>query len=261
MRFYVPVRPSNLSRVTVVRIETRRAEYQDVEPMRGLYRQEFDCQIIHDSILARGMADPYLILAGGRVAGYGGVWNRFDVGRVMEFYTLPHLRAIAPAMFREFVAVSQATSIEAQTNMPLMLLILLDFATAVRSENVLFEDAFVTNLPCPSGVFRASVPEDQGKGPEGEWVVECDAAVVAAGGFLCHYNPPYGDVYMAVTEAERRKGFGSYIVQEIKRVCYEAGRRPAARCNATNAVSRRTLEKAGFLPCGRLLAGDLVRPA
>ena len=53
-----PVRPSNTSRVTVVRIETRRAEYQDVEPMRGLYRQEFDCQIIHDSILARGMADP-----------------------------------------------------------------------------------------------------------------------------------------------------------------------------------------------------------
>ena len=55
-----------------------------------------------------------------------------------------------------------------------------------------------------------------------------------------------------------QQGFGSYLVQELKRVCYEAGKKPAARCNADNVASRRTLQKAGFLPCGRLLVGDVT---
>ena len=62
---------------------------------------------------------------------------------------------------------------------------------------------------------------------------------------------------MAVVEGERRKGYGSYLVQEVKRVCYEAGKRPSARCNRDNVGSRRTLEKAGMLPCARLLAGKV----
>jgi hypothetical protein len=95
------------------------------------------------------MADPYLILVDGRVGGSGGVWNRFDVGRVMEFYTLPDLRVRAQPMFREFLAVSQATSIEAQTNIPIMLLMLCDFAADIAVANVLFEDAVVTSLPVP----------------------------------------------------------------------------------------------------------------
>jgi len=39
-------------------IQVRRAEYQDVEAMRALYRQELNCQIIRDSFLPRGLADP-----------------------------------------------------------------------------------------------------------------------------------------------------------------------------------------------------------
>ena len=93
--------------------------------------------------------------------------------------------------------------------------------------------------------------------PVGEWVIESDGTIVATGGFLTHYNPPYADIFMEVTEAARRQGIGSYLLQELKRVCYEAGMRPAARCNPDNLASRRTLEKAGFLPCGRLLVGEV----
>lgn len=253
-------------------IQVARDEYRVVEPMRGLYRQEANCQIIHDSALARGIADPYLILVDGRVGGYGGVWNKYSPDRVMEFYTLPHLRAAALPMFRELLAVSGAKEIEAQTNMPLMLLMLLDCGTNIVSENILFADAVTTHLPNPGGVFRASTPADAPppdpevdvaprppRPPEGDWMIEAeDGSIVAAGGFLCHYNPPYGDVYMGVAESARRRGFGSYLVQEIKRVCLEAGKRPAARCNPTNVGSRKTLQKAGFLPCGRLLVGSVA---
>ncbi len=246
-----------------MKIQVQRVEYKEVEALRALYRQEANCQIIHDSILARGMADPYLILVEGRTAGYGGVWNKYDIGRVMEFYVLPHVRSEALSLFREFVAFSQATQIEAQTNMPLMLTMIYDCAIDITAESILFEDAFVTHLACPDGVFRHTTPEDAAAmfahkdEPSGEWVVEARGAIVATGGFLCHYNPPYGDVYMEVAEPARRQGFGSYLVQEVKRVCYEAGKKPAARCNPTNLASRNTLQKAGFLPCGRLLAGKV----
>ncbi|HEY9435716.1 MAG TPA: GNAT family N-acetyltransferase [Blastocatellia bacterium] len=63
---------------------------------------------------------------------------------------------------------------------------------------------------------------------------------------------------MEVAESARWEGFGSYLAQDLKRYCYEAGKKPAARCNSDGTGSRRTLEKAGFLTCGRLLAGETV---
>lgn len=66
---------------------------------------------------------------------------------------------------------------------------------------------------------------------------------------------------MEVSEAHKRHGYGSYPVQEIKRICYETGKRAAARCDASNIASRATLQKAGFLPCGRLLVGEVLSSA
>lgn len=244
-----------------MKIQVRQVEYQDVESLRELYRQEANCQIRYDSMLSRGLADPYLILSDGRVAGYGGVLNKYDKGHLVEFYTLPHLRSQALPMFRELLAASQATHIAAQTNIPLLLTLLYDCAENITDTSILFHDAFGTALVCPNAVFKHTTPEDAGEifghhaEPVGDWVVAEDGAVVATGGFLCHYNPPYGDIYMEVTEPARRRGIGSYLVQELKKVCYGAGKKPAARCDPGNIASRRTLEKAGFLPCARVLVG------
>jgi GNAT superfamily N-acetyltransferase len=145
-----------------------------------------------------------------------------------------------------------------------MLLMLFDCATNIAPEKVLFHDVFTTHIVCPNSVLRKSTQEEAASGfphryePLGDWAVAVNGSIVATGGFLCHYNPPYGDVYMEVLESARRQGFGSYLVQELKRLCYEAGKKPAARCNPTNLASRRTLEKAGFLPCGHLLVGAVV---
>lgn len=242
-----------------MRIEVRRVEYKDVEQLREPYRRELNCQIVHDSFPARGLADPYLILNHGHVIGYGAVSNKYGKGRLMEFYTLPEARGNALPIFRELLAASQATHIEAQTNNPLLLLMLYDCARNIVAENILFHDASATQLACPNGLFRHAKARDRGVDADAEWVIEAGGSIVASGGFLCHYNPPYGDIYMSVAEGSRRRGYGSFLVQELKRVCYEAGKKPAARCNANNIASRRTLEKAGFVPCARILVGR-VRP-
>jgi GNAT superfamily N-acetyltransferase len=243
-----------------MQIDVQRVDYSDIEPLRTGYRQEANCQIIHDSVLRRGMADCWLIRIDGEVAGYGGIWNRYDPGRITEFHTLPEHRGSALPMYRALIEAGGASEADAQTNMPLMLLMLYDTCDDIRAENVLFADAFTSELRNPGGVFRARKPDDAA-GPDGEaaWVFECEGEIAACGGFLTHYNPPYGDIFMSVAEKFRRRGIGSYVVQESKRVCREAGYTPAARCNAENAVSRKTLQRAGLLPCGRLLVGKIRR--
>lgn len=238
-------------------IEVRRASFEEVRALRERHRREAACQIVHDSALPRGLADPYLILVDGGAAGHAGVWNRYYEGRVVEFYVLPRFRPVASDLFRELLGASGATHVEAQTNMSLMAAMLEEWARDVVEEKVLFEDGATTSLASPGALFRRATPGDDG--PDGEWVLEAEGRVVAAGGVLYHYNPPYGDVYMEVVDGARRRGFGSYLVQELKRVCREGGKIPAARCDPGNAASRRTLEKAGFVVCGRVLAGAISR--
>ncbi len=75
---------------------------------------------------------------------------------------------------------------------------------------------------------------------------------------LFHYNRPYGDLYMEVSEPFRRRGLGSYLIQELKRACYELGAIPCARCNSTNNPTRWTLQRAGFVPFAHILNGSIA---
>ena len=56
----------------------------------------------------------------------------------------------------------------------------------------------------------------------------------------------------------RRRGCGSYLVQELKRICREGGHVPAARTGQDNIASQRTLGRAGMTPCGRIVTGRLA---
>jgi GNAT superfamily N-acetyltransferase len=111
--------------------------------------------------------------------------------------------------------------------------------------------------------FRAAEPDDvealksHELDESADWVATVNGAIAGAGGILYHYSRPYGDIYMKTAEPFRRRGIGAYLVQELKAVCRKGGSVPAARCNIANIPSRATLQKAGFVPCGNLVAGDL----
>src|SRR5262249_38284994 len=246
-------------------IEAGRGEGKEITRLGEVQRQAMGCQIMHDSFPRRGFSDPYLLRVEGRVAGYGLVAERHWPETVHEFYTLPDYRAAALPLFRQFLEVSRATRVLAQTNDRLLLLMLYDCGANITSETILFEDGFTTHLTCPAGQLRKVTEADkerltaQQRDPGSEWMIECDGVPVATGGVTFHYNPPYGDLYMGVHEAHRRRGFGSYLVQELKRIAYEIGKTPAARCNVSNTASRSTLQKAGMLPCCRLLTGDVAK--
>jgi RimJ/RimL family protein N-acetyltransferase len=136
------------------------------------------------------------------------------------------------------------------------------FAENIHTESILFEDQFETRLQPDGAGLRPRKDGDVERLKAAElddtagWVATLNGRIAGAGGILYHYNRPYGDIYIKIAEPFRRKGLGAYLVQELKRACRAGGSVPAARCNIANLASRRTLQKAGFVPCGNLVSGD-----
>jgi GNAT superfamily N-acetyltransferase len=239
---------------------------EQIVGLREQYRQEMDCQIIHDSIHARpGWSLEYALSLEARLIGYGSVakagpWKAAPV--IYEFFVEHPYRA---RLFDCFVALHEATGIsrvETQSNDVWLTSMLLTFARDVKVESILFKDEITTHLLLPDVQFRnPTLGELPDVGPDqlaSHGVLVLDETVVARGGILFHYNRPYGDIYMEVSEPFRRRGLGAFLVQELKRVCYERGNVPSARCNPANIGSRKTLQKAGFVPCGHIVSGVVV---
>lgn len=242
---------------------------EEILLFRDLYRQEMNCQIIHDSLHAReGWTLSYLLRFGDAPVGYGSVavsgpWK--DKPTIFEFFVLPQHRGRLFDLFAALLAETGSTLIETQTNDTLLSTILHALAPAVSCESILFHDKITTTHALPGAVVRRAAADDAAETlarelDEGaQWVLVVDGAIAGTGGILFHYNRPYGDIHMAVAESFRRRGFGAYLVQELKRICYEQGSVPAARCQATNLASRSTLQKAGFVPCANLVSGSVAK--
>ena len=242
-----------------------------IHRLRDVYRHEMHCQIIHDSLHERpGWTTPYLLTVDASPAGYGAVahagpWK--DKPTIFEFYVLPQQRHRMFRLFSALVAACGTRAIETQTNSPFLGVLIQTLCPSVAAEAVLYEDRMTTSITIPGAVFRPVAPADAEiiaarklDGGAG-WLVELAGDVTGTGGILYHYNRPYGDLFMEIAEPFRRRGLGAFIVQELKRTCYEGGSIPAARCNVNNLASRLTLQKAGFAPCGNLVTGTIPESA
>ena len=239
-------------------------------PLRARYREELNCQIVHDSIHRRpGWTLTYKLKLGRADAGFasvavGGPWKKKHA--VLEFYVLPEHRGRAFELFETFLASASARFFEAQSNDVLFTAMAHTYGRRVVSEKIVFHDKLTTALPANGAILKCVTAEetiqsalDQRQGG-GEWVLEAGGKVAGKGGVLFHYNRPHGDLYMEISAPFRGRGLGSFLVQELKRACYELGAIPCARCSPANVASRRTLQRAGFVPFAHILTGQLKAP-
>ena len=247
------------------RITVREVQLQEIAAMRKAFRVEMNCQVVHDSIhFRRGWTREFEILEGDERVAYaslavGGPWR--DKPAFYEFYVIPERRSRAYALFDAVLSATQPPAFEVQSSDVLTTTMALTFARDVATDRVIFRNAVTTTHVLPGAILRcvtaladiqSAIVARQGGG---EWLLEMNGTVVGKGGILFHYNPPYGDVYMEIDESFRRGGYGSYLVQELKRLCYELGAVPAARCQPTNRASQRTLQRAGMVPFAQILTG------
>jgi hypothetical protein len=231
--------------------------------LRNLFLQENNFQIRYNACHGRGWTDSYALMCNEEKIGYGAVKgneNIIDRDTIFEFYIIPSFRNLASAAFSALLDSSGAAFIECQSNEQLLTSLLYEYGQNINSNVILFQDNIKTCISIDNIIFRKRKDNDivfeHISEPVGDYVLELNKEIAATGGFLLHYNFPFADLYMEVKEEHRQKGLGSFLIQELKRGCYLAGRVPAARCNIENTASRATLLKAGLKIAGfMLLAG------
>jgi GNAT superfamily N-acetyltransferase len=239
---------------------------EEIGPLRTLYCAELNCQVVHHSLHRReGWTVSYLLELDGP-AGFGsiavgGPWK--DKPTIFEFFVRPEHRGEAFALFEAFLELSAAQFFEVQSSDLLLAAMLHTYGRDVASESIVFADRLTTSLAMPGATLRRLTADEEirtaieRRQGGGEWELELEGQPAGKGGILFHYNRPYGDIYMEVDEPFRRRGLGAFLVQELKQVCHALGAIPAARCNTTNVASRRTLQRAGFVPYAHLLTATI----
>ena len=242
-----------------------RTSLADILELRSLFLKENNFQIRYNATHERGWSDSYLFKSeDGLPVGYGSIKGKEEIkdrDAIFEFYVIPLFRKNAPVLFEKLLASSGASFIECQSNEPLLTSIFKKLGKNIGTSAILFGEGANSDLKPDGAIFRKRREDDvvfeHKAEPVGTYVVEFDKTVVATGGYLTHYNFPYADIYMEVKESERKKGFGSFLVQEVKKQCYINGRVPAARTGPDNLASKATLLKAGMNIVGEVLIASL----
>ena len=245
-------------------LEINKVSLSDILHLRTLFLQENKFQVRYDACHVRGWTDSYLVNIDGVNVGYCSVKGKDDLSlrdAIFEFYLTPKSRKYANAAFEKLIKNSGVKNIECQSNEHLLSSMMYEFADHISSDVVLFEDDQYAFLNIPEATFRKKITGDisfdHKSEPDGDYVIEVNGEIVATGGFLLHYNIPFADLYMEVREDQRQKGYGSLLIQELRKACFDAGRVPAARCNISNKASKATLMKGGLRVAGYMLAGEI----
>ncbi|SRR5258708_565092 len=242
-----------------------KAKLKDIQSLRALFLQETNFQVRYNACHERGWSDSYLLTIDDLKIGYGSIKGREipDRDTVFEFYVIPAFRNRSNLAFAKLLALSGAKYVECQSNDLLLSAMLYEFSQNINADTILFEDHAVTDHAIPGAVVRPRRAADRifehKSEPVGEYVLELGGEIVATGGFLLHYNMPFADLYMEVRPDCRERGYGGFLVQEVKKASYLAGRVPAARTGIENKASKATLIKAGLRVCGFMLKGN-VKP-
>ena len=239
-----------------------KSDLQEITPFRILFLHENNFQFVHNKCHEYGWADVYLFTIIDMKAGYGCVWGlnkRTDRDTVFEFYLLPTFRKYADIFFTKLCLIAEVTYIQSQTNDLLLTALVYQYSRNIFAESILFKDSFQTNFICNDVVFE-KVVEKKNEHPDArEYLLTLHGEEIANGGLMLNYNKPYADLYYEVKEPHRNKGYGAYMIQELKKQAYLMNCVPAARCNVDNIISKTILLKSGFTICGCIIEGEIVK--
>ena len=264
-------------------IEIEPTTVDQVADLRFLYARELDDVIRYEREIRRGRTRIYGVWNDGALIGYGILHGEGeDRNTVVEFFLLPQFRWHTVPVFDHFTKVTGATGVQARTNDTGLVLLLYERTRDIIPGNSYFRDAENTHQRVPGVRCRAITPDDLDvltpimttsdgwpfELPDREalatWIesnqgrlLEDEEGIAGIGAVLHGYNAPFASIGVVVMKRARRRGYGAYLIEELKRETYTMGKIPRADCAPWNAASRATLLRAGFLVNARALRGTL----
>lgn len=214
-------------------LQVANTELKAISALCTLFLHEGNFQFTYDKCHLYGWAHTYVFTVDGNKAGYRSVWgkdNSEERDSIFEFYIVESYRKLSEIFFAKFHALSGASYIECQSN-DLLPSLLYEHSRNINAEAILFEDHVQTEFVMPEVVLEHVPGDETIRTYEHACVLKQHGEIVASGGLMLNYNIPYADLYYDVKEQHRRKGLGSFMVQDLKKEAYRIGRVPAARCN------------------------------
>ena len=196
--------------------------------LRDLFLQENCFQFICNKCHVYGWADHYLIVEGEQKIGYGAVWGqekREDRDAIFEFFLIKPFRKFANDIFPKLIAASGTTYVESQSNDSLLTAMLYEHCKDINAEAILFEDFYQTNFLMEGTMIEKKLP-DSNNVNDYPFLLKHNEALIGTGGLMLNYNLPYADIYYEIDVAYRNKGYGTFMVQELKKEAYKMGRGP-----------------------------------
>jgi hypothetical protein len=130
--------------------QARLSSVSDILTFRERYRDEMNCQIVHDSIHRRAgwtltcRLELDVVFVGFGSVAIGG--PRKDRPTLFEFYVLAEHRSFSFDLLEALLSVSGTRSMEIQSNEPLLAVILLTYVCDIASEKIVFHDTVSTVL-------------------------------------------------------------------------------------------------------------------
>jgi hypothetical protein len=137
----------------------------DILIFRERFREEMNCQIVHDSIHRRtGWRLTYELELDAVSVGFGSVaiggpWE--DKPTLFEFYVLPQHRSCSFDLFEALLSVSGPRFMEIQSNDPLLALMLHAYARDIASEKIVFHDKVSTVLSANGATLRRITSDEE----------------------------------------------------------------------------------------------------
>src|SRR5262245_47526331 len=139
------------------RISVRQVALKELAVMREAYREEQNCQIVHDSIHPRpGWTREFAIAEADRVVAYAslavdGPWR--DKPTLYELYIVPDRRARAFALFEALLEAARPPAFEVQSSDLLLTALTLTFGGDIATEKVVFRDDATTAQALPGATL------------------------------------------------------------------------------------------------------------
>jgi len=262
-------------------LEIEPTTVDQVTDLRFLYARELDDIILYEREIQHGQTRIYGIWNDRVLVGYGILHGEGeDRSKVVEYFLLPQYRRYTAAAFDQLTRVTDATGVLARTNDTGLVLLLCERTRNLVPGHYCFQDAESTHRPVSGARYRRITQDDldvltpimttsqawpfelSDRETLASWIasdegrlLEDEEGIAGIGAILRGYNPPFANIGMVVMKRARRRGYATYLVEELKRETYALGKIPRADCAHWNTASHSTLLKTGFLVNARIVQG------
>lgn len=224
----------------------------------------------------RNSAVHWKIIYADQTIGYASVNHQ---NQLLQFYISPKYLSRGEEIFQDFIKENDIKNGIVGTNNPIYLSIASNFVQELKVHTYLFRQKNEVSISHKEGILRECQPENlesiinfchHSIGAPKEWlkeylenlthkreifILELEDQIIGT----CEVRKSetataFADIGMIVSPDHRRKGYGTFLLNQAAKIAQEWERTPICSCEKSNPGSLKSIHNCGFISIHRLLS-------